>query len=303
MSLYTIFAQKIQNENQRKLVAEMIYDINKDFFQEKANKFKVIDFKESDFFLKPFTMSEAQSCFDLMNQTSKLELNNKLKYIAQILSSLNNSDLKSSLIEIERYENKLFYGKDTLKIRPGYGGGNILEVGKYKITRSYNLKNKYSDSTKINGSLLLKIKFVIGYDTINLDKSMNNEKIKLGDNEIEIIDIIDNKIVIGGETDNVSLINFISKNKIAKELEFGDKGFVSDKKLSFSSISIYKSNYKKIIQEKISKEEFDKQMTMEKLNEVQNEEQYKVIKNVSEIGNQFILYKPRYKTFYLTVKY
>lgn len=302
--IQNLIAQKVSNENERKWVAKMIYDINDGFFNSEKQKFKTIVYNPEDFFSKPFSIKEADSCFKLMDETAQIEIeNNRLYFVADILSSLNNSELRSSLIEINKYQNRLFYNKDSLKLK-GQGGGNKMTGDRYQITRNYPLKSEQSDIEKIYGSLVMQVDFLIGYDTASLTKNdIQNNEIKIGDDAIELVDVLDNKIVLRGETKNVNLINFISKNKIARPLTLNDEGYDSEKLLSFSSIMINKSVYENMILKKISKDEFDKLMSIEKLNGLQNQEQFQVIKNVTKIGNKFILYKPRYKTYYLTVNF
>ena len=52
----------------------------------------------------------------------------------------------------------------------------------------------------------------------------------------------------------------------------------------------------------MSFEEYDKLMTIDYLKKIQTGERYKILKNVAKIGDNFILYKPIYKTYILTAK-
>ncbi|MFD2907939.1 hypothetical protein ACFSX9_04250 [Flavobacterium ardleyense] len=297
-------AQKILKEEDRKMIVELIYGINSDILKFEDSKFKTSIYNPEDFFSKPFSLEEADSCYKLMNETAKIEIQkDRIYFIANILNSLNNEKLRSSLIEINKSENKLFYGKDSLVIKNLQGGGNRSGNDIYQITRNYPLNNEQSDYKKIHGSLIMKIDFLIGYNTINLTKNEIGKNLTIGKDVIEIINIIDNSIVLKGSTDNVNLINFVSKNKVSKPLTMNDKGYDMEKSFSFFSVGMYKSIYENIAVKKINFEDFDKLMTMDKLNEVQKEEQYKIIKNVAKIGENFILYKPIYKTYYLTVNY
>jgi len=297
-------AQKILKEEDRKMIVELIYGMNSDILKVNNNKFKTAVYNPKDFFSKPFSLKEADSCFKLMSKTAKIEIENgRINFKANILNSLNNENLRSSLIEITKSENKLFYGREPLEIINAQGGGNIFGNDFYQITRNYPLNEKQSDSTKINGSLIMKIDFLMGYDSINLTKKEIGKNITIGKNAIEIINILNDLIVLKGNTDNVNLINFVSKNNVAKPLHINDKGFDMEKSLSFSTVTMYKSIYENMAIKKISFEDFDKMMTIDKLNEIQKEEQYRIIKNIAKIGENFILYKPIYKTYYLTVNY
>lgn len=297
-------AQKVLKEEDRKMIVELIYGMNSEILKFQDIKFKTADYNPEDYFSKPFSLEEIDSCYKLMNETAKIEIEkDRLYFITNILNSLNNEKLRSSLIEINKSENKLFYGKDSLIIKNAQGGGNRIENDIYQITRNYPLNNKQSDYKKIHGSLIMKIDFLIDYNSINLTKNEIGKKLTIGKDTIEIVNILDNLIVLKGRTDNVNLINFVSKNKISKPLTMDDKEYDMEKSFSFSAVTMYKSIYENMAIKKISFEDFDKMMTINKLNEVQKEEQYKIIKNVAKIGENFTLYKPIYKTYYLTVKY
>jgi hypothetical protein len=297
-------AQKILKEEDRKMIVELIYGLNSGILKVEDSKFKTAVYNPEDFFSKPFSLKEADSCYKLMNETAKIEIEkDRIYFITNILNSLNNEKLRSSLIEITKSENKLFYGRDSLVIKNGQGGGNRIENDIYQITRNYPLNNKQSDYTKIHGSLIMKIDFLIDYNSINLTKNEIGKKLTIGRDTIEVINIIDNSIVLKGSTDNVNLINFVSKNKVAKPLTMDDKEYDMEKLFSFSAVTMYKSIYENMAIKKVNFEDFNKMMTINKLNEIQKEEQYKIIKNVAKIGENFILYKPIYKTYYLTVNY
>lgn len=299
-----LHAQKVLKEKDRKMIVEMMYGINSEILKDDGYKFKTVIYNAEDFFSKPFSLEEADSCYKLMNETAKIEIEkDRIYFIANLLNSLNNEKLRSSLIEISKSENKLFYGKDSLVIQNAQGGGNRIENDIYQITRNYPLNKEQSNKKKIHGSLVMKIDFLIGYNSVNLTKNEIGKSVTIGKDTIKIIDILHDAVVLKGNTENVNLINFVSKNKVSKPLTMDDKGYDMEKSFSFSSVTMYQSIYENIAVKKINFEDFDKLMTVHKLNEIQKDEQYRIIKNVAVIGNNFILYKPFYKTYYLTVNY
>ncbi|AND63896.1 hypothetical protein AX766_05415 [Flavobacterium covae] len=297
-------AQKILKEEDRKMIVNLIYGINSEILKVQDFKFKTAIYNSEDYFSKPFSFEEADSYYKLMNKTAKIKIEkDRLYFIVNILNNLNNNKLRSSLIEINKSKNKLFYGKDSLVIKNTQGGGNRIENDIYQITRNYPLNSNQSDSTKIHGSLIMKMDFIVGYNSINLTKNEIGKKLTIGKDSIEIINIVDNVLVLKGDTDNINLINFVSNNTVPKPLTMDDKGYDIEKSFSFSSVTMFKSIYENIVVKKINLEDFDKMMTIDKLNEIQKEEQYKIIKNIAKIGEKIILYKPIYKTYYLTVNY
>jgi hypothetical protein len=149
----------------------------------------------------------------------------------------------------------------------------------------------------------MKVEFLTDYNSVSLTKKDIGKKITLGNETLEIVNIIDNAIVLKGNSEKVNVINFISDNEVAKPLTLLDEGFSLENSFSSASATIYKSNYENIVLKKISFEEFNKLMTVDKMNAMQHEEQYRVIYNVAKIGEKFILYSPIYKTDFLTVSY
>jgi len=298
------FAQETIREEHRDMIVKIVYGIDSEIFKSEELKFKTEVYNSEDYFSNILSNEEVETCFNLMNETAKLEFSDERMYfVANILTALNTKELRSSCIEVWMYENRLLYGKDTLKIKNAQGGGNRLGNDYYQITRNYPLYEEQADTTKIHGSLIMKVEFLTGYDSISLTKKDIGKKFKLADTEVEIVNIIENAIVLKGNSENVNVINFLSDNEVAKPLTLFDEGFSMENSFTFASIGIYKSNYENIFLKKMSFEEFDKLMTIDKLNEMQNEEKYRVIKNVAKIGDKFILYKSIYKTYFLTVNY
>lgn len=297
-------AQKTIKEEDRKIIVKMIYGMDSEILKSGDLKFKSVIYKPEDFFSKPFSLEEADTCYKLMNETAKIEFKkDRIYFITNILNSLNNNDLRGSLIEIHKSENKLFYGKDSLEINNGQGRGNRIENDIYQITVNYPLETEIEDLKKVHGSFVMKVDFLIGYNSANLTKNDIGKNVLIGKDTISIVNIIENSIILKGSTEKVNIINFVSNERVSKPLTIDDKGYDMEKSFSLYSVSIYKSDYENIGLKHLTYEEYDKLMTLEKLKERQNEEQYKIIKNVAKIGEKFILYKPYYKTYYLTIDY
>ncbi len=242
-----------------------------------------------------------------MEKTAKIEFQkdswdeNRLYFAANILTKLNSEKYINS-IEVDLHKNNLFYKNDTLKIGNSRGGGNNISENSYQITRNYPLDKEQQDTTEISGSMIMKINFVVGYDFKTFNKEDIGKPILLGSDIIEIVDIIDNGIVLKGNTENIKIINFVSKNKVSKPYSLSEKNIDLADSFTFSSLTIYKSNYENIFLKKMSFEEYDKLMTIDYLKKIQTGERYKILKNVAKIGDNFILYKPIYKTYFLTAK-
>ncbi|WP_459926438.1 hypothetical protein [Flavobacterium covae] len=129
-------AQKILKEEDRKMIVKLIYGINSEILKVQDFKFKTAIYNSEDYFSKPFSFEEADSYYKLMNKTAKIKIEkDRLYFIVNIL----NNKLRSSLIEINKSKNKLFYGKDSLVIKNTQGGGNRIENDIYQIIRNYPL--------------------------------------------------------------------------------------------------------------------------------------------------------------------
>ena len=235
-------AQKITKEEDRKMIVKIIYGMNNKFLNVGDLKFKSVVYKPEDFFSKPFSLEEADSCYKLMNETAKIEFEKeRIYFIANILNSLNNNNLRGSLIEINKSENKLFYGKDSVEINNGQGRGNRIVNDIYQITINYPLETEIKDYKKVHGSFVMKVDFLIGYNTVLLTKSDIGKNISLGKDTINIVNIQENSIVLKGSTDKVNIINFVSKDKVSKPLTIDDKGYEMGKSFSlYSSPTIRK---------------------------------------------------------------
>jgi len=303
------FAQEVTiTEENREMIVMFMYWMESEMFSTEEQKFKTVVYNPNDYFLKPMSSEEIESCFKLMKETAKLEFDfrfddKRMYFVVNILTALNSKERASNSVEVSKHENRLFYGKDTLKIKNAQGGGNRIGSDYYQITRNYPLDSEQTDTTKISGSLVMKVDFLAGYDSVSLTNKDTGKKITLANETFEIVNIINNAIVLKGNSENINVINFLSNNEVAKPLTMLDEGFDMENSFTVASLTTYKSNYENIVLKKMSFEEFDKLMTVEKLNEMRGEELYRIIKNVAKIGDKFILYKPIYKTYFLTVDY
>lgn len=302
-----LFSQDIITKEQRDFIVKFSYYTDSEIFKPQKHKFKTEDYKYEDYFDNTISIEETESCFKLMEETAKIEFQkdfwdeNRLYFTANILTKLN-SEKYINIIEVDLHKNSLFYKNDTLKIGNNQGGGNNVSENSYQITRNYPLDKEQQDTTGISGSMIMKINFVIGYDFKKFNKEDIGKPILLGSDIIEIVDIIDNGIVLKGNTENIKIINFISKNKVSKPYSMSEKNIDLADSFTFSSSTIYKSSYENIFLKKMSFEEYDKLMTIDYLKKIQTGEKYKILKNVAKIGDNFILYKPIYKTYFLTAK-
>ena len=297
------FAQEIVSEEHREMIVKFIYGIDTEIFKTEERQLNTEVYNPEDYFSNILSNEEVEACFNLMNKTAKIEFGGeRIYFVANILTSLNTKELKSSGINVWKHENRLFYGEDTLKIQNAQGSGNRFGNDYYQITRNYPLDSEQTDTTKIRGSLVMKVEFLTGYDSISLKKNDIDKEFKLADETLKIINIIGDAIVLKGNSENVNVINFVSDNDVAKPLALLDGGDLGSS-FTLAIFTTYKSLYENLVLKKMSFEEFDKLMTIDKLNDMQHDERYRIIKNVAKIGDKFILYKPIYRTYFLTVNY
>lgn len=289
------FAQEITNEEDRKMFVKLIYEMESETFKAENIKFKTERYQPEEYFTF-MSEEETASCLQLMKETARLAFSaDRLYFTANILTALNDPQRIGS-VSVTRHENRLFYDKDSLEIIHAEGGGNAAGNDYYQVTLNYPLGENLADLSKIHGSLVMKVDFLTGYDSVLLTGRDKGKKITLGNETLEIVNIIDNVIVLKGNTKNVKLINFVGDQMVAKPLD-REGAFLS------TSGTTYKSCYENIVLKKMSLEDFDKVMTMEKLNAIEQEEAYRVIKTIAPIQGKFLLYRPAYTTRFLTVNH
>lgn len=287
------FAQEITSEEDRKMFVQLIYEMENETFKATNTKFKPERYQPEEYFTF-MSEEETASCFQLMKKTAKLAFSaDRLYFSANILATLNDPKRIGS-VEVTRHENRLFYGKDTLGIVYAEGGGNNIGNDYYQVTLNYPLRENPEDLSKVHGSLVFKVDFLSGYDSVLLSGSDIGKKITLANEALEIVNIIDNIIVLKGHTKNVKLISFVGDQMVAKPLD-REGAFLT------TSGTTYKSCYENIVLKKMTLEDFDKVMTLDKLNTIEQEEVYRVIKTIAPIKGKFLLYRPVYTTHFLTV--
>lgn len=293
-----LFAQEIKNEKDRKMFVEFIYEAENETFNSGKINFVTYDYDPHEYFSTVMSEGEKIECLNLMKNTARLSFDNERIYFsANILTILNDAQRFNSL-RVTKHENKLFYGKDSLKILNAEGGGNNIGNDYYQITLNYPLGDNQTETDKIKGSLIMKVDFLTGYDSVSLTPKDVGKKVTLASEIVEIVNIHNNAILLKGDTKNVQIVNFVSPGKVAKNVNHQGEAI-----FSLSSHTSCKSFYENIVLKKMSLKDFDKLMTIEKLNEIMNEEPYRVLKTASPIENQFVLYKPIYSTSYFEVVY
>ncbi len=124
---------------------------------------------------------------------------------------------------------------------------------------------------------------IAGYPSISLTKKNIGKQFTLDNKKVDVVSILDNKVVLKGDYENINLINFVSGKKIAASFG-GAENFLP------VSGTISKSNYENICVKKMNFEEYLEMITEEKLKEMETEERYKILISPAEIGNKFILY-------------
>ncbi len=126
-----------------------------------------------------------------------------------------------------------------------------------------------------------------GFPAVSLTRK-DIGKFTLENDTLEIISIVGNRIVLEGNVGNLRLINFVSDNEIVKGERDEDGGLIQ----RWGVVVIPKSVYVDICINKMTYEEFDKLMTLEKWEEItKKDENYQIAKSETEIGNKFILYR------------
>ena len=98
-----------------------------------------------------------------------------------------------------------------------YKQNNIIMFNRLKLNKEMTLVDSTLDIDKCHGNVRFKLGFVVGYDSLRLDRSSISKTYKFGDAEIKVIDIIENKVIIQVihskipfTNQNLTLLNFDS---------------------------------------------------------------------------------------------
>jgi len=77
-----------------------------------------------------------------------------------------------------------------------YKQNNIIMFNRLKLNKEMTLVDSTLDIDKCHGNVRFKLGFVVGYDSLRLDRSSISKTYKFSDAEIKVIDIIENKVII-----------------------------------------------------------------------------------------------------------
>ncbi|GHT35093.1 hypothetical protein FACS189434_12350 [Bacteroidia bacterium] len=296
-------------KGQRDFAVKFIYSIDSAALTPEKLTFKKVDYNPDDYFSKPFTNEETNSCWDTIQRTATLKFHNflddiRLRLTVNVTEKVGEAPSIDAFL-LDKFKNCILYENDSVKLNIQNAGQNVEfnwnldndNVKDYtirKIYREYPLPSNDMDSSKFSGYLVMEVGFLVGYSSVHLSNTDIGKTFVLDKDTLEIVNIFGNNVILKGNSENIKIINFLADKKVVKPT--GDT-------FTFASVGIYKSNYENIYLKKMTFEEFDKLMTVEKIKEMKNEEQYRIIKNAADIGKKFMLYKPVYRTEYLKVDY
>lgn len=311
------FAQSQQpiDKETMSMMAEMMYSLNKNILTPDTCVYEEIDYVESDYFSEVGTENDIAECLEVIKSTGTLEFAEDWKKLflffkSDISPKFSNEitmKIKTELIE-SNLKNK--NGQVIELAKNNMGNSSVSEI-EHKTQIGFETVSMEG----ITGSATYGIKFITGYDKIELTAKDLGRKFTLNGCQIELLDIIENILILESECNeqiDLKVINFASDTKVidnyswAKltEMKKEDETIQVDGCFGSNTQVVYKSFYNVLSNNpNLTLEQF-KELIDEKFFEEKNQEiKIVTIRQVGLFENKFIIFTPIYDKREVTIKY
>lgn len=312
-----IKAQQI-SEEEKNLYYEFAYFLTKDIFTEpKKYNYKTKKYNETEVFPKiDYTEKDLSIVTDSLQKFAKIEFDfdRENVYLKSKFPSFFHpeTDFSSQVIDIEVLESNLINNKNS-KINLVKGGGsgfgfsffyqniNDKEINKNFITvnRQSQVENDDQFIASIKGSITYLVKYIVGYDKIELSSQDKGKTFILNNDEYTLIEVKNNRVLLAPKSKNrnqkLKIIVFHKNKKdILVEKPLTEMDDISDA-IAISQGSINEDIYQ-VFKENpdITLEEFKRKINIEKL--IHDEIKYLYISTPFPIEEKFIIYTPIFIT-------
>lgn len=319
-------------EGERSKKVKRLFSYSLELFKKKDYVFNKIDFTERDYYYRTVDENKIKEYLDFINKSLKLEIikdSNTSGFSALSLTinlpdffeDLNNYRFKELYHEQIDIENIYFDLVDEFnnKIKLSYIDKEFSSK-KIIYTRLFAKDtNHQSESINLKGEIKYEIKFLTNYDIIEVSLDQIGKNFKLGNSSYKLIDYFNNNFIIknlsGPPQEEICIVNLTSDGKLTKPYPYSE--FKNLKKIDSSFVdkvnfyNVKTSGIPEFLYEifkkdpNISLEEFDKLVTLEKLDELKENNPLKriiMLPTVSNLNSKYILYTPQYKSKIIEIK-
>ncbi|OXB24549.1 hypothetical protein B0A80_07625 [Flavobacterium tructae] len=328
----SVFSQKKQPSKEEKdMIYEMTYNINKEIFKTPNFPFKKVNRKMDEIQKKAIQSLEViNSSIDTIISRGVLKLEKStygydLLFNSRFPSYFKEND-ETTIVDFHPVTSKLFNSKKEL-IEIQHVGGTSFGIEflyKYKngkevnlnfttlrkqdqINNAINFKNN-NELDEIKGSVVYNIKFITDYSQVKLSQKDIGSTFKLNNNEYKLVDVINNVILIEAvdqNSDRENKIRLVNYDELGNVLvTYSDKEMAELKKKNKkinderAGLSDIRGNISKHVFETfkanptMSFEEFKKTFIIDEV--INEKRKYIFIQTIAPIKNDFVLYEPVY---------
>lgn len=301
-----------KSEEEKDFIYMMTYEMTKELFKKSDYFYKSQKLEIDKNLIKSINSKETIiSSIDSLDQNAKVFLKDgRAKYI--VLESKFPSYFepeKLDIISIKLSKNQLINKNNEVL---NHINAESTSFSGLEVIKENQLDFSVQIDDKVSGTVSYQVKFITDYAIQKVSKNDIGSIIKLNNNEYELIEIFDNKIVLKPNLNenltlseiNIRCINldetggneFIPYSyKELKVLEQKDPKYKNAKTLA-SSISLIDENiYNQFKQNKdLDIERFKKEISIKKLLDKTISGKYIIIETIAPLNNDVIFYEPIY---------
>ncbi|SHI42793.1 hypothetical protein SAMN04487911_10239 [Arenibacter nanhaiticus] len=302
-------AQEKITDDMREMYSKILYANKEPIFKDDIFQYKTVDYIASDHFFPAPPNQIVDQCIRTIKNSGQL--------ITEAYSGSSDLYFKALLSEdVASYLSDEF----TLTIKESglqYENGNkigldvksktALNLGELKL--KVRTEKEIDASQNILGSLKFDLEFLAKYEKVQLSRSDIGEIFKIGSCDFKLVDVFKNKIVLEKlcmdeeEELEIKVINFTGNGQVIQpysyfellELKEKNDNINVDGAYIRNEIDLYKIIYDIFLAKpEITFEEFDRLMTVDLLEGLNNATNYTILKSVGNFEGNFMLYSPKY---------
>lgn len=300
-----------------KEMSAFAYEMCRSIFADKNYVYKEAPFEKEDFFDPVSSAQEVDDLIELMKKDGQLSVEDE-GFGPQLVFSISfGPELAEAVNSIESVNVQDVTLKDekgkALQLENYFQNSQTNDEYKFKVGIE---KNTYPASANLNGDATYLFQFLVGYDQIKLSEKNIGETFSLNDCSFKLADIHNNQLILEtlcDERPSVKLINLVDDERVFEaysyeelmEMKEKDETINTDGLFTQSSQTIDKKFYTFFKKDPdLSLKKFRALLSKKEIARLSREEDiYLILEHVAPIGDQFILFAPKFRTEEIVFSY
>lgn len=301
MLLHVTQGQSRVNAENLDAVTNMMFNFGTKMLTANDNPYQEVEYNEDDFF-KP-SLSESQFKTVVADvEKSEVQVTTSFgKPCVRVKTMLTVADYSSVNLSFLNGDISNKNG-DKLGLSDRTRGGGSGQ----QVDLQIPFDAQSMDTTGATGYVDIEVKVLKGYAKVKLTRDVLGKTFNLAGCEYFVLDLRGNLLVLDKRCEEdikLNMIHFTSEGKVAKAYSSDELKEMQTSNPSIDTRATYntqisglqKSVYDRLTDNNsLTLEDFKKEMTLEKVQSLEKEDSYAVVKSIAPLSGEFVLYTPEY---------